>query len=104
MEACITGVEEANTSFNTIYDDVAKATDGIVEIANGIERINDVASGNAATTQEQASSINEILGLSDQIVSESKNVLSETDSISNISENLNQYSDAIKLDLSKYTL
>ena len=104
MEACISGVEEANKSFDTIYDDVAKATDGIVEIASGIDKINDVASGNAATTQEQASSINEILGLSDQIVSESKNVLSETDSISNISENLNQYSDAIKLDLSKYTL
>ena len=104
MEACISGVEEANKSFDTIYDDVAKATDGIVEIASGIERINDVASGNAATTQEQASSINEILGLSDQIVSESRNVLSETDSISNISENLNQYSDEINMDLSKYTL
>ncbi len=104
MEACISGVREANKSFDTIYEDVAKATDGIVEIASGIEKINDVASGNAATTQEQASSINEILGLSDQIVTESRNVLSETDSISNISENLNQYSDAIKLDLSKYTL
>ncbi|MCR5793030.1 MAG: methyl-accepting chemotaxis protein [Lachnospiraceae bacterium] len=104
MEACLFGVEEANKSFATIYDDVARATDGIVEITSGIERINDVVSGNASTTQEQASSINKILGLSDQIVTESKNVLAETDSISNISENLNQYSDAIKADLSKYTL
>ena len=104
MEACISGVEGANESFNTIYADVAKATDGIIEIAGGIERINDVASNNAATTQEQASSINEVLGLSDSIVSESNKLREETESITNISENLNRYSDEINSDLSQYTL
>ncbi len=53
MEACMNAVSGANESFDKIYGDVAKATDGIGEIANGIERINDVASNNAATTQEQ---------------------------------------------------
>ena len=104
MEACISGVEGANESFNTIYDDVAKATDGIIEIASGIERINDVASNNAATTQEQASSINEVLSLSDQIVTESNKLKEETQNITSISENLNQYSDEINSDLSQYTL
>lgn len=104
MEACISGVEGANESFNTIYADVAKATDGIIEIASGIDRINDVASNNAATTQEQASSITEVLSLSDQIVSESNKLREETQNITSISENLNQYSDEINSDLSQYTL
>ena len=104
MEECMTGVESANKSFNLIYDDVAKATEGITEIAGGIEKINDVATGNAATTQEQASTINEILSLSDQIVGESNKILTETENITTISENLNQYSDTIKSDLSQYTV
>ena len=104
MEACMQGVEGANESFNLIYGDVAKATDGIIEIASGIERINDVASNNAATTQEQASNINEVLGLSDMIVTESNKLRSETANITSISENLNQYSDEINSDLSQYTV
>ncbi|MCR5503761.1 MAG: methyl-accepting chemotaxis protein [Lachnospiraceae bacterium] len=104
MAACMEGVQGANESFDKIYADVAKATDGIVEIASGIERINDVASNNAATTEEQASSINEVLNLSDQIVSESNKLRSETESITSISENLNQYSDEINSDLSQYTV
>ena len=104
MEACIKGLQGANESFNTIYEDVAKATDGISEMASGIERINDVASGNAATTQEQASNINEVLSLSEQIVAESNKLRQETESITSISKNLNQYSDEINSDLSQYTL
>ncbi len=104
MDACIKGLEGANESFQTIYEDVAKATDGITEMASGIERINDVASSNAATTQEQASNINEVLSLSEQIVSESNRLREETESITSISKNLNQYSDEINSDLSQYTL
>ncbi len=104
MEACMSGVEGANESFNKIYGDVAKATEGINEIASGIERINDVASNNAATTHEQASNINEVLGLSDMIVSESNKLRTETENITSISENLNQYSDEINSDLSQYTV
>ena len=104
MEACVSGVVGANESFDKIYGDVAKATEGIIEIASGIERINDVASNNAATTQEQASNINEVLGLSDMIVSESNKLRTETANITNISENLNQYSDEINTDLSQYTV
>ena len=104
MEACINGVAGANESFNTIYGDVAKATEGIEEIAEGIDRINDVAANNAATTQEQASSINEVLGLSEMIVSESSRLREETDNITSISENLNRYSDEINSDLSQYTV
>ena len=104
MEACISGVEGANASFNTIYEDVAKATEGITEIAGGIDRITDVASNNAATTQEQASSINEVLSLSDMIVTESNRLREETSNITAISENLNNYSDEINSDLSQYTV
>jgi methyl-accepting chemotaxis protein len=104
MEACMSGVSEANESFNLIYGDVAKATDGIIEIASGIEKINDVASNNAATTQEQASSINEVLSLSDMIVTESNRLREETSNITAISENLNNYSDEINSDLSQYTV
>ena len=104
MEACISGVDEANNSFNTIYDDVARATDGIIEIASGIERINDVASSNAATTEAQATNISEVIGLSGQIVTESNKLREETENITSISENLNRYSDEINSDLSQYTL
>ena len=104
MEACLEGVKNANHSFNTIFEDVSKATDGITEIATGIEKINDFATDNAATTEEQASSINEIVGLSEQIVAESKKVLEGTESISDISQHLNRFSDEIRSDLSQYTL
>ena len=104
MEACLGGVEGANESFNLIYDDVAKAADGITEIANGIERINDVASGNEITTKEQAENINDVFGLSDIIVSENNKLRTETQNITSISENLNKYSDQINTDLSQYTV
>ncbi|WP_294241426.1 methyl-accepting chemotaxis protein [Pseudobutyrivibrio sp.] len=104
MEACISGVEGANDSFNTIYEDVSKATEGINQIAGGIEKINGVASSNAETTKEQVSSINEVLGLSDMIVTESNKLRQETENITNVSENLSKYSDEINSDLSQYTL
>ena len=104
METCMSGVAEANESFDKIYSDVAKATDGIAEIATGIGRINDVATNNAATTQEQASNINEVLGLSNNIVTESNKLRTETENITSISENLNKYSDEINSDLSQYTV
>ena len=104
MAACMQGVEGVNESFDVIYTDVAKATDGITKIAGGIERINDVASGNEATTREQATNISQILGLSDRIVTDSNRLSTETDNIANISENLNQYSDKINSDLSQYNV
>ena len=104
MEACLTGVDHANKSFDSIYEDVAKATEGINEIAGDIQIINDVATNNAATTEEQASTIAEILSLSDSIVSESDKLLSETGNVTNISENLNKYSEDIENGLSKYIL
>jgi len=104
MEACLSAVSGANESFETIYGDVAKATDGISTIADGIDRINDVASNNAATTEEQAANINEVLDLSSMIVSESNKLRTETENITSISENLNQYSDEINSDLSQYTV
>ncbi len=104
MDECLGGVEGANKSFNIIYEDVARATDGIIDIAKGVNKINDVASNNAAITQEQASNINEVLGLSDIIVEENSRLRSETENITNISENLSQYSDEINSDLAQYTV
>ncbi|MBE5847783.1 MAG: methyl-accepting chemotaxis protein [Lachnospiraceae bacterium] len=104
MEACINGVKEANESFNIIFEDVNKATEGISEIAGGIGRINDIASNNAATTKEQATNITEVLELSDIIVTESSKLRQETENIASISENLNKYTDEINSDLSQYTL
>lgn len=104
MEACLGAVSGANDSFEKIYEDVAKATDGIGEIATGIERINDVASNNAETTRDQVSSITQVLDLSNTIVSESSKLRTETENITSISENLNQYSDEINSDLSQYTV
>ena len=104
MEACLSGVEGANESFDLIYDDVAKAADGIMEIANGIDKINDVATNNEITTKEQAENINNVFGLSDRIVSENNKLRAETDNITSISENLNKYSDEINTDLSQYTV
>ncbi len=104
MEACLEAVTGANESFETIYEDVAKATDGIGQIASGIEKINDVASNNAATTEEQAASISQVLDLSNMIVNESGKLRTETANITSISENLNQYSDEINSDLSQYTV
>ncbi len=104
MEACLSGMEGVNESFNLIYDDVAKAADGITEIANGIEKINDVATGNEVTTKEQAANISDVFSLSDLIVSENNKLRAETENITTISENLNQYSDEINSDLSQYTV
>ena len=54
--------------------------------------------------KEQASSINEVLGLSDRIVTKSSILREETENITSISENLNQYSDEINTDLAQYTV
>ncbi|MBR5116120.1 MAG: methyl-accepting chemotaxis protein, partial [Lachnospiraceae bacterium] len=104
MQACLDAVKGANESFESICGDVAKATDGIGEIADGIGKINNVASNNAAITEEQAANITHVLDLSNMIVSESNKLRAETENITNISENLNQYSDEINSDLSQYTL
>ncbi|MCR5388382.1 MAG: methyl-accepting chemotaxis protein [Lachnospiraceae bacterium] len=104
MDACLSGVAGANESFDLIYEDLAKATDGIMEITSGIERINDVATNNELTTKEQTESINDVLGLSDRIVTENNKLRAETDNITSISENLNKYSDEINSDLSQYTV
>ena len=104
METCLSGVTGANESFERIYGDVGKATDGIGEIAGGIEKINEVATDNAENTRAQVSGISEVLGLSNKIVAESSKLRAETDNISEISENLNRYSDEINSDLSKYTV
>ena len=104
MEACVEGVKVANASFDEIHSNVEKATEGIVDITGGIGRINDFASTNAATTEEQASSISEILGLSDEILSESERLNSQTDSITRISEDLNEHSSRLRDNLSHYEL
>ena len=104
MDACVEGVKLANTSFDQIHEDVDKAAKGIADITDGIGRINDVASANAASTEEQASSIGEVLGLSDEIVGESNKLREQTESITSISEDLNRYSFTIRDNLSKYEL
>ncbi len=104
MEACVEGVKAANASFDQIHKNVGQATEGIVTITDGIEMINEYASSNAATTEEQASSIGEILGLSDEIVDENNKQKAQTESIANISEDLNRYSFTISDNLSKYEL
>ena len=104
MKECLSGVDSANSSFDSIHADLVKATDGIIEITGAITKINLFANNNAVSTKEQALRVNEILDLSDTIVTESNKIMSETDSITNISRNLNKYSDAIKADLSKYSL
>lgn len=104
MEACIAGMEGANDSFNTIYEDVGKATEGIIEIASGIEKVNNVATSNATTTKDQATNITEVLNLSDQIVAESNRLRDETRNIASVSGNLSKYSDEINTDLSQYKL
>ena len=104
MENCMSVVTGVNESFEKINEDVAKATNGIGEMVNGIKKINSVATNNADTTRVQASNINEVLELSNMIVSESTKLRSETESITTISENLNRYTDEINTDLSHYTV
>ncbi|MBO6113490.1 MAG: methyl-accepting chemotaxis protein [Lachnospiraceae bacterium] len=104
MQNCMLSVERANDSFDSIYNDVTNATDGLNEIADGIIKINDVASNNAAITEEQVATINNIINLSENIVGESNKILEVTDNISNISADLSKYSEAISNDLNNYSL
>ncbi|MCR5633784.1 MAG: hypothetical protein K6F90_00565 [Lachnospiraceae bacterium] len=104
MEGCLKGVRSANISFDAICGNVEKATNGIMEIAGEVDRINDVTSSNAATTEEQAANINMILGLSEEIVGENSKLRAETENITSISEDLNEFSEEIEANLSKYTV
>ncbi len=61
-----------------------------------------MASNNAATTQDQAANIAQILEMSNMIVSENGKLRTETSNITSISENLNRYSDEMNSDLSQY--
>ena len=104
MQNCMLSVERANDSFDSIYVDLSKATNGINEITDGVVKINDVVTNNAAITEEQVATINNIVELSDSIVKESDKILKETDNISKVSSNLSMYSENIKNDLNNYTL
>ena len=97
MESCLSGVERSNHSFESIFRDVTNATDGI-------SRINDVATGNAASTEEQVATVNEILDLSEQIVTESDKISSETTKLQEVSNQLNGYSSGIVNDLKNFKL
>jgi methyl-accepting chemotaxis protein len=104
MEKCLAGVDRSNESFDVIYENISKATDAITDIAEGIGRINDVATGNAAATEEQAATINQILELSDSIVHESSRISHETDNLSDVSVKLTGYSSEIEGDLKNFNL
>jgi methyl-accepting chemotaxis protein len=104
MEKCLAGVERSNESFQSIYKDISRATDAIGEIADGINRINDVASNNAAATEEQAATVNQIIELSDGIVKDSSKISNETGNLSDVSEKLNGYSSSIMDDLKNFKL
>ncbi len=104
MEQCLSVVDRSNASFDSIYRDISKATAAIAEIANGINRINDVAADNASATQEQSATINQIIELSDRLVDESSKISGETENLSAVSEKLNGFSGAITEDLKNFTL
>ena len=104
MERCLAGVKRSNESFDSIYSDISKATDAITSIADGIGRINDVASNNAAATEEQAATVSQILELSDTIVRDSGKLVEETGNLSEVSEKLSGYSETISDDLKNFKL
>jgi len=104
MERCLAGVSRSNESFESIYTDITKATDAITGIADGIGRINDVASNNAAATEEQAATVTQILELSDTIVKDSGKLSEDTESLSEVSEKLSGCSAAVSDDLKNFKL
>ena len=104
MEQCMAVVVRSNHSFDSIFQDVTKAADAITEITEGIGKVNDVASENAAATQEQSATISEILGLSDRLLDESGKISAQTESLADVSEKLNGYSGEITEDLKNFTL
>ncbi|MCR4793031.1 MAG: methyl-accepting chemotaxis protein [Lachnospiraceae bacterium] len=104
MEKCLAVVDSSNESFDSIIADITKATDAITGIADGIGRINDVASNNAATTEEQAATVTQILELSDIIVRDSGKISSETGNLTDVSGKLNGYSSDIENDLRNFKL
>ena len=104
MERCLAGVKRSNESFDSIYSDISKATDAISDIADGIGKINDVASNNAAATEEQAATVSQILELSDTIVRDSGKLAEETDNLSEVSEKLSGFSASISDDLKNFKL
>lgn len=104
MDKCLAGVSRSNESFDFIYSDITKATNAITDIADGIGRINDVASNNAAATEEQAATVNQILELSGTIVRDSEKISEDTGSLASVSEKLNGYSATISDDLKNFKL
>ena len=104
MERCLAGVSRSNESFESIYTDITKATDAITDITEGIGRINDVASNNAAATEEQAATVTQILELSDTIVKDSGRLSDDTESLSEVSEKLSGYSATLSDDLKNFKL
>ncbi len=104
MQECLEGVDRSNASFESIYDEVSKATEAISDITEGINRITDVASNNAAATEEQAATVNQILNLSSSIVDDSARISDETSKLSDVSERITGYSAAISDDLQNFTL
>jgi methyl-accepting chemotaxis protein len=104
MERCLAGVSRSNESFESIYTDITKATDAITSITEGNGRITDVATNNAAATEEQAATVTQILELSDTIVKDSGKLSEDTESLSEVSEKLSGCSAAVSDDLKNFKL
>ena len=104
MEKCLAGVSRSNESFESIYNDITKATGAITDIADGIGKINDVATSNAAATQEQAATVTQILELSETLVHDSAKISGETENLADVSEVLHGFSNDIENDLRSFKL
>lgn len=104
MKKCLEVVDHSNESFDSIIKDITKATEAITGIADGIEKINDVAAGNAAATQEQGATLTQILELSETIVHDSDKISEETESLIDVSGKLNGYSSDIESNLDSFKL
>ncbi len=104
MELCSASVDRSNSSFASIYTDITRATEAIGDIADGVDRISNVATDNAASTEEQASTVAQILNLSGIIVQDSDRISNETEKLTNVSEKLNGLSTDIINDLKNFTL
>ena len=104
MKKCLEVVDHSNESFDSIIKDITKATEAITGIADGIEKINDVAAGNAAATQEQAATLTQILELSETIVHDSDKISEETESLIDVSGKLNGYSSDIESNLDSFKI
>ena len=97
-------IDTAVETFDKIYENIAESNNLVIEMIDGVTKVDDVATNVAAISQEQAASADEILETSKQMVEQADNITRNSEDVAANSEELASTSNKLTSYVSKFKL